>query len=118
MAVNVGPPEALIALLVPPTLAGSVERDNSDLTRAVHHEARKTRPDNTSIAYDSKVDEFRGYCDSLHGHLGSDVRYQVTPEKVYNFMFYQSHREKKSLVKEREERGRRPVSSPQVTTLL
>jgi hypothetical protein len=89
------PPEALIPQLLPPTLPGAVENDNSDLTRAVHHEARKTRPDNTTIAYDPKVAEFRGYCDAQYAHLGADVRYQVTPDKVYNFIFYQSHREKK-----------------------
>jgi hypothetical protein len=113
----VSPAEALIPQLLPPTLAGGVERDNSDLTRAVHHETRKTRPDNTSIAYDPKVEEFRGYCDSLYNHLGAEVRYQVTPDKVYNFIFYQSHREKKKPGKGKRGERRRPVSFRLVTTL-
>jgi hypothetical protein len=111
------PAEALIPQLLPPTLAGDIERDNSDLMRAVHHEARKTRPDNTSIAYDPKVDEFRGYCDSLYAHLGAKVRYQVTPDKVYNFIFINPIARRESQVKEKEERGRRPVSFPLVTTV-
>ena len=117
MATNT-PPEALIPQLLPPTLPGVnlVERDNTDLTRAVYHESRVNRPDNTSIAYNPKVAKFMGYCNAIYCHTGVNIRYQVTPEKVYNFLFYQSHREKKKQVKGREERGRRQVSCPLLTT--
>jgi hypothetical protein len=109
---NDTPPEALIPQLLPPTLLGVAwaKRDNTDLTRVVYHESRVNRPDNTSIAYDPKVAEFCGYCNAMYRHTGVNIRYQVTPEKVYNFLFYQSHREKKKQVKLRKERGRRPVS--------
>jgi hypothetical protein len=83
---------------LPPTLPGvdSVERDNTDLTTAVYHESRVNRPGNTRYClYDRKVAEFNGYCDAMYAHIGVDIRYHVTPEKVYNFIFYQSHREKK-----------------------
>jgi hypothetical protein len=92
--------------LLPPTLPGvdSVERDTTDLTRAVYYEFRENRPGNTSIAYDPKVAEFNGYCDAMYAHIGVDIRYQVTPEKVYNFLFYQSHREKKKPGSRKERR--------------
>jgi hypothetical protein len=115
MADDDSPEMAYAPQLLPPTLNGldSIERDNSDLTRAVHHESRSTRPDNTSIAYDPKVAEFRGYCDALYNHVGPEIRYQVTPEKVYNFLFYQSHREKKKPGKgKRGEREKSGIFSP------
>jgi hypothetical protein len=79
-----------------PTLPGvdGVETDNGDLTRAVHHQSKGNRPENTSDAYDPKVKEFKGYCDALYPNHGPDIRHLVTPDKVYNFLFYQSHREK------------------------
>jgi hypothetical protein len=80
-----------------PTLPGvdGVETDNGDLTRAVHHQSKGNRPENTSDAYDPKVKEFKGYCDALYPNHGPDIRHLVTPDKVYNFLFYQSHREKR-----------------------
>jgi hypothetical protein len=85
------------APLLPPTLPGVVDvlTDNGDFTRAVHHQARGNRQGNTSIAYDSKVKEFKGYCDAMLSHQSVEVRYLVTAEKVYQFIFYQAHREKR-----------------------
>jgi hypothetical protein len=71
------------------------EIDNTDLTRAVHHEARANRPDNTEIAYSGKHREFLGYCDAMYAHQARELRHLVTPSKVYNFMFYTAHREKR-----------------------
>ena len=71
------------------------ETDNTDLTRAVHDEARANRPDNTDIAYSSENKEFLGYCDTLYAHQSAALGHLVTPKKVYNFMFYQAHREKR-----------------------
>jgi hypothetical protein len=120
MTEEVAPPSPeLLLQLLPPTLPGvdSVERDNTDLTRAVYHESRVNRPCNTSIAYDPKVAEFNGYCDAMYAHVGVDIRYQVTPEKVYNFLFFQSHCEKKKTGRgkagEREKAG---VFSPSYCT--
>jgi hypothetical protein len=90
-------PVARSVSLRPPTLPGvdGVETDNGDLTRAVHHQSKGNRPENTSDAYDPKVREFKGYCDALYPHHGAEIRHLVTPDKVYNFLFYQSHREKR-----------------------
>ncbi len=112
---NDTPSEALIPQLQPPTLPGvdSVERDNTDLTRAVYHLSRVNRPDNTSIAYNPKAVEFMGYCDAMYCHTGVNIWYQVTPEKVYNFLFYQSHCEKKKPGKgKRGERVKAGIFSP------
>jgi hypothetical protein len=86
-----------LAPLLPPTLPGlvGVFTDNGDLTRAVHHRARGNRPGNTTIAYDPKLKEFKGYSDAMFSHQSVEVRYLVTPPKVYEFIFYQSHREKR-----------------------
>jgi hypothetical protein len=80
-----------------PTLPGvdGVETDNGDWTRAVHHQSKGNRPENTSEAYDSKVKEFKGYCDAVYPTHGVEIRHLVTPDKVYNFLFYQAHREKR-----------------------
>ena len=80
-----------------PTLLPSevVERDNSSLTRAVFHEIRQNQPANTRIAYDPKIKEFLSYCDAMHADENDAIRHLVTPTKVYNFMFFQAHREKR-----------------------
>lgn len=88
----VPPRPALMAPLLGPA---AFEVDNTDLTRAVHHEARANRPHNTVLAYSNKHKEFMGYCDAMCPHQPTSLRYLVTPTKVYNFIFYQSHREKR-----------------------
>jgi hypothetical protein len=83
MMEEVAPPPSpeLVLQLLPPTLPEvfSVERDNTDLIRAVYHESRVNRSGNTSIAYDPKVAEFNGYCVAMYAHSDVDIRYQVTP---------------------------------------
>jgi hypothetical protein len=81
--------------LRPPTGSGSVGIDNAVLTRAVHQQQMQNRRDNTSIAYDPKVLEFKRYCDCQYPHEPEFVRHLVSPDKVYNFMFYQAHRDKR-----------------------
>ena len=90
-------PPPLMAPLLAPTddPADLVERDNADLTRAIFHETKENRPENTSLAYDPKIKEFYGYCDAIYGTHNTSIRYLVTPTKVYNFLFYQAHREKR-----------------------
>jgi hypothetical protein len=56
-----------------------------------------TRPKNTLLAYTPKQVEFRQYCDYRFPHAMYDsTRYLVDPEKVWDFMWYQSLRECKS----------------------
>jgi hypothetical protein len=55
----------------------------------------QNRRTNTSIAYDPKVLEFQRYCDYQYPHEPETVRHLVAPDKVYNFMFYQAHRDKR-----------------------
>jgi hypothetical protein len=79
-----------------PTRPGAVGLDNAVLTWAVHQQQMENRRENTSIAYDPKVLKFKRYCDyHQYLHESKTVRHLVAPDKVYNFMFYQAHHDKR-----------------------
>jgi hypothetical protein len=49
----------------------------------------------------------------MYAHIGVNIRYKVTPKKVYNFLFYQCHHEKKKPGRgKRGEREKAGVFSP------
>ncbi len=68
--------------------------------RSVLEEARLDSKPNTDLAYDSKIDEFKGYCMKLWNT--DPFPESVTEEKVFGFLFYQSQRKPKK-------RGRKKV---------
>jgi hypothetical protein len=62
------------------------------------------RKDNTQKAYEPKVNEYKDYCDHVFWFNDATVRYTVTSETLYRFMFYHVFRDKKpSLGKKRGE---------------
>ena len=79
----------------PPQQALDVSTDNEIFTRVVNEQTEDERPENTRAAYDPKVTEFHEFCDKLFPSLSAASRYLVTPDKVYNFLFYQCYRTKR-----------------------
>ena len=65
---------------------------------------KKFGQDNTALAYDSKIIEFRQYCGKVWCHEDSNRREYVTEDKVYGFMLYNAFQEKVSSRK-RKKRG-------------
>ena len=65
---------------------------------AVHAMTVQGRCENTRIAYDPKILEYREYCNYRYSHLSVETRYLITPDKAYDFMFYVSFRNKKNEV--------------------
>ena len=63
------------------------------LSRRVLEEEAAQRPENTKKAYEPKLKEFIAFCDEKF--RGSSFPRQVTEEKVFAFMYFQSHRKKK-----------------------
>jgi hypothetical protein len=63
------------------------------MARAVNDLITSARPTNTRKAFDPKQKEFEGFCDYLYGN--DMYRYNLTFEKVFKFMYYQSFREQK-----------------------
>ena len=58
--------------------------------------------DNTKKAYEPKVNEYKDYCDHVFWFHDVMVRYTVTSESLYRFLFYHVFRDKKqSLGKKR-----------------
>jgi hypothetical protein len=97
-----------LAPLLPPTLPRlvGVLTDYGDLTRAVHHQARGNRPGNTTIAYDPKVKEFKGYCGAICSHQSVEARYLVThPQSCTNSSLTSPIVKNGSLVDSREEKA-------------
>ena len=59
----------------------------------VEKEKEVNENDNTFLAYDSKKKEFMEFCDHIcHPPMSSEHKYKVTPDKIYNFLFFQSRR--------------------------
>lgn len=56
----------------------------------VLREAEIHRPDNTTLAYGPKKEEFRGFCDIVYA--GKPHPRTITEEKVFGFLYYQSYR--------------------------
>ena len=52
--------------------------------------------ENTKIAYLGKIREFKEYCDFVFPYE-TDCRYCVDCDKLYGFLWYQVHRDKRSL---------------------
>lgn len=75
----------------------SVEEVVRVLQYGMQTESEKARRDNTKTAYDPKEAEFDEYCEHRFGRsLPCEAdRCLVTPDKVYQFMFYQSLREQR-----------------------
>ena len=69
--------------------------DNHFQQLAVRALASETRAVNTTTAYKSKQQEYFEYCDYRYSHEASFVRYVLIADKVYDFMWYQSLREKR-----------------------
>lgn len=73
-----------------------LEMDNVHLTQVVNHQTEEARPENTKLAYNPKVREYKDFCDALFTNESNmAVRYLVTPTKVFNYMFYQCYRSKR-----------------------
>jgi hypothetical protein len=64
-----------------------------DLEHAVARSGENVRPDNTRRAYSSKREELKQYCRALYPH--QENPYYITEEKVFTFLWYQAHREKR-----------------------
>ena len=64
----------------------------------LREESRKTKPDNTNFAYDPKQREFLEFCDYVYptNHNVGSVSSTVTPEKVFQFLYYASRRGKRT----------------------
>ena len=55
----------------------------------VEKEKEVNENDNTFLAYDSKKKEFMEFCDHIcHPPMSSEHKYKVTPDKIYNFYFF------------------------------
>ena len=51
--------------------------------------------DNTKLAYDPKAEEFKKFCHHIYGMEGQEYCEVVTEEKMYMFLLYQAHRDKR-----------------------
>jgi hypothetical protein len=63
---------------------------STDFEHAVLGMIESMRPDNTTNAYDGKVNEFLEYCVALFPE--GPYRYTIDSTKIYKFMFYQAMR--------------------------
>ena len=71
----------------------------------LREEERELKPDNTNFAYDPKQEEFIQFCDYAfpsNPSLGS-VSSTVTPDKVFQFLYYVSRRGKRKTKKKKDE---------------
>jgi hypothetical protein len=73
----------------------TVETDNAVFAQVVDQQTKQLRRHNTAVAYDPKVLEFKSFCSFVFSCEPEFVRDLVTPDKVFNFMFYQCYREKR-----------------------
>lgn len=64
-------------------------------TEAVRQMEEQNRPENTRLAYNPKMDEWAEFCDYRFPTYSPQIRYLVTKEKSYEFLFYQAMRSKK-----------------------
>jgi hypothetical protein len=71
---------------------------NIQIQRSVQTMNDSFRPTNTSKVHEPKIEEFFGFCDSIYED--EPYKYNLSFEKVYRFMFYQSFREQKKRGKE------------------
>ena len=62
----------------------------------VRNAIRKEGPDNTKLAYDPKITEFKQYCRSVFSHQG-ELAEIVTKEKAFGFLLYNAYRPPKNL---------------------
>lgn len=60
----------------------------------VHQINRKTRRANTAAAYDPKAEEWGQFVDTVYCSQHASIRYTVTSEKLYRFLFYHAFRNK------------------------
>ena len=58
-------------------------------------------PENTKLAYEPKINEFKSFCRFAFGSHGAQDLYVITNEKVRYFMFYQCFRNKRQQGKTR-----------------
>jgi Centromere DNA-binding protein complex CBF3 subunit, domain 2/Transcriptional activator of glycolytic enzymes len=66
---------------------------NSNLEQAVVAIRNRDKPTNTRKTQEPKIKEFEKFCELCFPH--DPYKYNLSPEKVYKFMYYQSFREKK-----------------------
>jgi hypothetical protein len=66
----------------------------ANLEQAVVVLRNKDKPSNTRKTQEPKIKEFYHYCELVYGH--EHYLYNLSPEKVHKFMFYQSFREQKT----------------------
>jgi Centromere DNA-binding protein complex CBF3 subunit, domain 2 len=85
---------------------------NVQLERSVVHLNESFRPTNTMKAHGPKIDEFFEFCDSIYGH--DPYKYNLSFEKVYRFMFFQSFRELKKRGGPRKQRKKKSTRTSDV----
>ena len=73
--------------------APAVGTRKANLHQAVLDLEANNRPENTALAMDPKKEEWMQYCDCKYSK--DPLRYIVTADKLYDFMCYQSFRERK-----------------------
>ena len=59
----------------------------------INNQTKKAGQDNTALAYDSKIIEFKQYCHSVFASQGFQAEL-VTEDKAFGFMLYNAYREK------------------------
>ena len=59
----------------------------NEITALINNQTKTAGQDNTSLAYDSKIIEFKQYCHSIFASEGA-LAEVVTPDKAFGFVLY------------------------------